>query len=133
MDQVTGQALTLEEAKARFELALALNEEREHAGFFSVKLKSDQSFMGIAKFAYLSPSQVEVGYGSLPPFWNKGYASEMLASLIDHARQQTEIKELIGIVHPKNAASIHVLKKFNFSKYSKPDQIESVNHYCLKL
>lgn len=133
MKQVMGRTLTLEEAKARFEYALALNEEHNNAGLFSVKLKESQTFMGIVKFTYLKKTRVEIGYGSLPPYWGKGYATEMLQCLIQHALNFPEIKQLIGIVSPGNAASIKVLTKqgFSFHKESKTEDYSL--HYKLKL
>lgn len=117
MQHVTGKALSKPQAKARFEYALALNKEKKHAGLFAVFLKEDEQFIGIVKFTYLKKRQVEIGYGMLPSFWNKGFGTEMLDSLIKHAQQKKKIKELIGIVSPTNKASIKILTNRNFEAH----------------
>lgn len=114
MKKVTGKALSKIQALARFEMALAMNDERAHAGLYSVKLKAKNKFMGIVKFSYLSENEVEVGYGSLPKYWGKGYAKEMLKCLMDHAKSYSEIKTLVGIVNANNKVSMKILEKHNF-------------------
>jgi [ribosomal protein S5]-alanine N-acetyltransferase len=114
MHYIAGRGLTVEEAEKRFENALLVNNRHEEAGLFVVKDRQTHTFVGIAKFVYVNDIQVEVGYGMLPQFWGKGYATEMLVCMIEHAQTVPQIKELVAIVNPSNLSSRKVLLKQKF-------------------
>jgi RimJ/RimL family protein N-acetyltransferase len=117
MKYITGRGLTRQEAQARFEKVLAVNEKHPEVGFYSVKIKKETTFIGIAKLVHVTEEQAEVGYGSLPEFWGQKYASEMLRCLVHYAKEIPQIKELMAVVHPENAASIKILTNQNFTLY----------------
>ncbi len=119
MKYITGHALTKEEAQARFEKVIRTNKKNAGMGFYSVQEKGQNMFVGIAKLVHVRNKQAEVGYGSLPEFWGKKIASEMLRCLVEYARTLPQYKELIGIVHPKNSASKKVLANQSFELYEK--------------
>lgn len=114
MKYITGKGLTEQEAGARFKKALETNGKTPEMGFYAVYKKKEGVFTGIAKIVYFKDDQAEVGYGSLPEFWGKGYASEMLLCLVNYSRSLPRIKELIAIVNPENAASKKVLTNQRF-------------------
>jgi len=116
MKYVTGHALTQEKTKLRFHKVVDSNETSDDAGFFIVRKKDNDDFIGIVKLVQITNDQYEVGYMLLPEFWGKGYASGMLEYMIGLARKKN-ISELIGIVDPENPASIRVLSKFGFQLY----------------
>ncbi|MGP1458716.1 MAG: GNAT family N-acetyltransferase [Treponema sp.] len=67
-----------------------------------------------------------VGYNLRFDDWNKGYATEALAKIIEYAREARRIKALEGTVAVENAASRRVLEKLGFrfcahAEYSKLD------------
>ncbi|WP_038176517.1 MULTISPECIES: GNAT family N-acetyltransferase [Vibrio] len=59
--------------------------------------------------------QVEVGYLLLPEFHGKGYGTESLITLIQHAANQLPITIVNAIVTDGNVASCKVLEKAGFS------------------
>ncbi len=117
MKYITGKALNHEEAKQRFQVAMYATRAFAGAGFFIAKSRHDGIFVGIVKLVGFEKDKAEVGYMLLPEYWGKGYASEMLETMILLARQQQHANELIGIVDPENPASIRVLTKFGFRQY----------------
>lgn len=134
MRYITGRALNLQETRARFEKALETNERYPELGLYFVRIKADQNFMGIAKLVYLDATQAEVGYGMLPEFWGRGYASEILQTMIHHAAQLPQIKALIAVVDPENLASRKVLHKSHFDLIEKrEEQQRPTEYYRLKL
>ncbi len=92
------------------------NRVSEDTGFFMVRLKDKDDFIGIVKLVRITADQFEVGYMLHPEYWGKGYASEMVEYMISIAKKK-QINEIIGIVDPENPASIRVLSKFGFQLY----------------
>ncbi len=114
---ITGKALAADEAELRFQNALKQTENNPEAGFFIVRSKKEENFVGVAKLILLQDSIAEVGYMLLPESWGKGFASEMLKCMLDLNREKKIASEIIGIVDPENPASIRVLTKFGFELY----------------
>ncbi|MEQ8302840.1 MAG: GNAT family N-acetyltransferase [Cyclobacteriaceae bacterium] len=131
---LTGKGLSEEEARERFTKALETNAGHSAFGLFAVSLSYNQEFMGIGKLSLLSDTQAEIGYGSFPQHWGKGYATEMLERLIEHATCYAEIKELIAVVHPDNLLSKRILDRHNFQSFeSRMDIYGPVEQYRLIL
>ena len=116
MKYITGNALTLEKAKLRFQKVVDNNLASGDTGFFIVRRKDKDDFIGIVKLVRITDDQFEVGYMLLPQYWGIGYASEMVKCMINLAIKK-QINEIIGIVDPENPASIRVLSKFGFQLY----------------
>lgn len=57
---------------------------------------------------------VEVGYGVLPEFQNKGYATEAVQGLITWALSQKSVLHVIAEAFPDNVPSVRVLAKCGF-------------------
>ncbi|MDF9796081.1 ribosomal-protein-alanine N-acetyltransferase [Catalinimonas alkaloidigena] len=134
MKYITGRALTLEETKLRFAKAMETNEKYPELGLFSVKSKQHQRFIGIAKLVYLNEYQAEVGYGMMPEYWGKGYASEILKTIINYAESALHVSELVAIVDPQNQASKKVLAKQHFHFLSKgSENTKPTEHFRLLL
>lgn len=54
---------------------------------------------------------VELGYELLPRAWGKGYATELARRLLQFAFEQTELRDVVAVIDPENAASQRVLEK----------------------
>jgi [ribosomal protein S5]-alanine N-acetyltransferase len=117
MKHITGRGLTKPEAEARFKIALGINEQYADAGFYAVRKRGADLFIGIAKFVFTETHEAEVGYGMLPEYWGKGYASEILDCMVKNARKHHRITKLVAIVNPENHASKKVLAKKGFALY----------------
>lgn len=117
MKHITGAGLTVEQAEARFEVALNADQNRTDLGFLAVTEKANGEFIGLGKIVPFENGMTEIGYALSPEFWGKGYASEITKRLIGYAKELGNINELIGIVDPTNASSIRVLIKQDFVLY----------------
>lgn len=110
---ITGKGLNSDECAQRFQQIMLLNEEESKFGLFHVSLISNSKFMGITKLIKYNEKELELGYGMLPDHWDKGYATEMLKSLMNQAKDIGYVN-YVAIVNPKNKKSIHVLEKQGF-------------------
>jgi len=59
---------------------------------------------------------VEVGYSVLPEWQRRGYASEMVQTLVEHAFTFTHVKQIIAHTTEANPASIAVLLRCGFHR-----------------
>ena len=58
----------------------------------------------------------ELGYTLGKRWWGQGYATEAARAVRDHALGPLGIAELLALVRPANAASIHVLEKIGMER-----------------
>jgi [ribosomal protein S5]-alanine N-acetyltransferase len=134
MKHITGRGLTKSEAEARFKIALSINEQQADAGFYRVGKRGANDFVGVSKFVFTEPHEAEVGYGMLPMYWGKGYASEMLDCMVRHVRRHHRITKLVAVVNPENARSVKVLVKKGFVFYNEVVEDNTiVHHYKLSV
>lgn len=117
MKYIAGKALTREKSEQRFQKVLETSRSYPEAGFFIVKSKPGNDFIGVAKLVPFGKNRAEVRYMLLPENWGQGYATEMVNKMINLAREKQLAVELIGIVDPENPASVRVLTKFGFQLY----------------
>jgi RimJ/RimL family protein N-acetyltransferase len=86
--------------------------EKHGFGWWLVERSEDTAFMGWCGLGYLDETgEVEIKYLFGKPFWGKGYASEAARASMDYALQHTALTSIIGLTHPENFASQHVLEK----------------------
>ena len=81
-------------------------------GLFMVELKNTNipiGMCGLIKRDILP--DVDIGFAFLPKYWAQGYASESAFSVLKYAKETVGLKRILGIVNPKNVASIRVLEK----------------------
>lgn len=55
--------------------------------------------------------EVEVGYAFYPEFWGRGLATEVARACVGFGRHILRVPSLVGVTHPDNHASQHVLRK----------------------
>ena len=89
-------------------------EQREWYAPWNITLKTgdvvgDLGFKGLS-----ADGAVEIGYGFLPEFWGKGYATEAVKAAVRWAAAQPEVKRIEAETVPDNAASQRVLEKAGF-------------------
>lgn len=83
-------------------------------GLFTVELAATGQAIGTVSFLkrdYLDYD--DIGYGFLPDFWGKGYATEATKALLEH-KLQSGVKCIYGLVDKDNFSSIKLLQKLNF-------------------
>jgi RimJ/RimL family protein N-acetyltransferase len=64
--------------------------------------------------AHAASGEIEVGYGILPAYRRRGYATEALAALCAWVERQVEVRAFVAQTLPHLEASIGVLKKSGF-------------------
>ena len=57
----------------------------------------------------------DVGYALVEMAWGQGYAQEVAAAVMRHARESLGIAKLAAITSPENYASMAVLRKIGFT------------------
>lgn len=71
---------------------------------------------GVLRWMPLDDGEVlEVGYGFNPPWWGKGYATEIARALMAHADRAFGPQPIHAITRPANAASRRVLEKLGMT------------------
>ena len=68
----------------------------------------------------------ESGYNLGKKYWGKGYTTEAMKKVIDFAREQLQVSEIVGRYAKENPASGNVMGKLGF-KYEKDIPYECNN------
>jgi ribosomal-protein-alanine N-acetyltransferase len=85
-------------------------------GWWALELKASAELMGWGGLGYLDETQeIEVLYLLGEQFWGMGYATEAAQASTAFAFERMKFDQLVGIVHPQNAASRRVLEKIGMS------------------
>ncbi|WP_368907835.1 GNAT family N-acetyltransferase [Bacillus wiedmannii] len=66
---------------------------------------------------------VEIGYGFIEKYWNKGYATESVDELIKWAFQTGEVDTIIAETLLENGSSIRVLEKLHMKRVDTTDSM----------
>ena len=81
-------------------------------GVWRASRRDNGAFIGWYCLKYCPPTtDIEVGYRLLFEAWGKGFATEGARALVDYGFKKLGVKRIIGVTHPKNKASQHVLRK----------------------
>ncbi|SMP35167.1 GNAT family N-acetyltransferase [Roseibium denhamense] len=103
----------------------ALRNQELNAGF-AIRLKTTGRLIGLIRYANVEPGgPLHIGYWLGEPFWGKGYATEAVHALVDHAFTYTDAQELQGSCRVTNPASRRVLIKSGF-QYRDQSMIRSI-------
>lgn len=68
----------------------------------------------------------EIGYNLGKKYWNKGYTTEAMNKVIDFAKNQLKLSQIVGRYAKENPASGNVMNKLGF-KYEKDIPYECNN------
>ncbi len=81
-------------------------------GLWRVELKDGGTPIGLCGLIKRDTlDDVDIGYALLPQFAGHGYAFEAAEATRRHAREVLQLRRLVAIVSPHNAASIKLLEK----------------------
>jgi RimJ/RimL family protein N-acetyltransferase len=90
---------------------MAMQAARGHS-IYLVELKSGAQPIGMAGLIKRDTlDDVDLGYGLLPPYFGRGYATEAAQALLVHARDTLGLERLLAITSPRNDASHALLLK----------------------
>lgn len=97
---------------------LAADSSMLYWGTWLVLLKTDGTIIGDIGFKG-KPDEtkaVEIGYGFLESYWNKGYATEAVEALIQWAWKTGKVGKIAAETLQDNEGSMRVLEKLNMKK-----------------
>lgn len=107
-------------------LAIELEDERKMIGWISI-MEFDSQDLGLTD----DYEGYEIGYSINFNYWNRGYASEAVKSVIEMCFNELDISYLICEYLFVNKRSENLAKKFNF-KFLTNTKIEDDNHLIHK-
>jgi len=121
MLNISGKGNTRKVAKEKFEWVLKTNQENQYYGLYKVILLETNKVIGFAKITPFEEDCNEIGYALLPPFWRKGFTTEMIKKLTDHCMEYLSDKKIMAIVNIENTASLKALEKCNYTIYEEAE------------
>ena len=81
---------------------------------FAIFEKKGGAFVGICSYEWREETIPEIGYWAGEPFWGRGYGTEAVRAMIDHAFTATNLEALAASCRVTNVASRRVLEKCGF-------------------
>lgn len=112
---ITGKALSVEEAKERFQNILEINNDKTESAAHAVFMKGTDEYVGFSKFVFTQVGQVEIGYLVMEKFWGQKIGTEISKRMVSLSDEVDGVVELIGIIDPENLASRRILEKCGFT------------------
>ncbi|QUL54883.1 GNAT family N-acetyltransferase [Paenibacillus tritici] len=105
-----------QQAKDMIQLLDDLSED-DKAIRYSVILTESSEIIGSCGYNSLDfeNAKAEIGYDIAASFWGRGYASEAVRALLDHAFSSLELNRVEAKVDPANMNSIKLLHKLDFT------------------
>jgi len=74
------------------------------------------AFVGWFSLKYAGrSSDIEIGYRLVPDAWGQGFATEGASAMRDYGFDDVGLARIIGVTHPGNRASQHVLTKIGMA------------------
>lgn len=102
---------TLEQARQHITEKVLASQSENGFSMYHVSLRETGEAIGACGLIKRPGlDDVDIGYGFLPAFYGKGYASECANAVIQYARDVLGMRRVVGIVAPDHEASIHVLE-----------------------
>lgn len=86
---------------------------------FAIVLQDTEELIGTALIYYEEEVECwEIGYNLGKKYWNKGYTTEAMKRILDFAKEQLKLSQIVGRYAKENPASGNVMEKLGF-KYEK--------------
>ncbi len=113
MAQITERALSLVEAKERYERILKRNEL--HTSFGSYMAWEKENFVGLGHITLKEEQEreAEIGYMLLPEYWGKGYGTAIAEEMV-RLGTESGLHKLVAIIDPENIPSRKILTRLGF-------------------
>ena len=118
MNMNYGRIFTEEESKLLFQVMLDINASESKLGFYKVFISHENkdTFIGMGALTLNAEyDAIEIEYMLLPPYWNHGYGSELVGTLIQMATDTHVSPVLIALTDPSNLYSKRILWKYGFT------------------
>ena len=108
-----GGVLSKEQAKRYIDRAIE-TEQKSGYSRYAVELKESGQFVGMCGIVPVK-DYIDLGYRFAKSAWGKGFATEAASAVVALGFAEHEFREIVGLTHPDNSASIKVLEKLGFS------------------
>ena len=105
---------TIEEAKEVINLIIESYENKDGPFIYAVIRKEDEVNIGYVQLVKIDDGW-EIGYHIAKEYTGKGYATEAVNLFIEYLKENTDLKEILGITLADNKASRRVLEKCGFT------------------
>ena len=106
------QVRTLDDARAYVLNGPVKSYETYGFGLNLVELKSEGKPIGMCGLLKRDTlPEPDIGFAFLPDYWNQGYAFEAAAAVMNHARANLGVENVLAITSPDNDASAKLLGK----------------------
>lgn len=107
-------AASIEDFKPIFE---DITSNQEGSYLWGICLSSNHQLIGMIQITIDEPTQATLHYEIAPQFWNKGFASEAVRTVIAWTFENlSQVNYINGDTHYKNIGSQRVMEKSNMSK-----------------
>jgi len=113
---------SLEDARQYILTGPVASYERHGFGLCLVELRDSHTAIGMCGLLKRGElPEPDIGFALLPEFWNKGFAFEAAAAVLQDARERLGIERILAITSLDNEASIKLLERlgFTFQKVTK--------------
>lgn len=112
MKYITGKPATPEETHATIARVTGYYDRYPDLGAWYTVRRDTGAFIGWFSLKYAGKSpDVEIGYRLRPEAWGLGFATEGAKAMHDYGFDDLGLYRIIGVTHPGNKASQHVLLK----------------------
>ena len=109
------QVRNLEDARQYILNGPVASYERNGFGLYAVELR--ESNMPIGMCGLIKREELpdpDIGFAFLPDFWNKGFAFEAAAAVLQNAGERLRLERILAITSLDNEASIKLLQRLGF-------------------
>ena len=107
-----GAVWTRAQSEARIRRILKVYEIFPGLGLWVGEEKVSRKFIGAYALIYIpKTTEVEVGYRLQKSAWGRGFATEGARALVRYGMFELGLERVVGLTHPDNDASKHVLMK----------------------
>jgi ribosomal-protein-alanine N-acetyltransferase len=90
--------------------------EEHRYGWWAVELRESGALLGWNGLQFLPETgETEVGYLLAREYWGRGLATEGAHASVEYGFEHLGLLTIIGITHPENTASQHVLEKLGMT------------------
>lgn len=126
----------LEEANANIEF-IRKQYQKNGVGRWAVITKESNTFVGWAGLKLIDEpvnnriGYYDLGYRLIKEYWGKGYAKEAAIAVVEYGFKRLALKEIYGMAHVENQASIKIMEGIGFNLLFSFDYQE-LPHYFFK-
>ena len=106
-----------EEARIHFDEVMEYSKANPLYGRWAAIEKTTGNFAGsFAVIPVEGTAHMQLGYALMPPFWSKGYATELTVAGIEYVFTKTDLQHIYAYTELPNTASQKVLAKCGFKQ-----------------